>query len=459
MQVPVPSKKSCWKEDDPMTDIIFSFDTEDFTSAYAADAVYEEAEILRKEGVKGGFCLVGLFAQQLQNWGKSAIMEALQHHVIGNHSYGHTLHPTINEYTDLEDFDEAQKECLRQETESGELIKKAVSGKPLVFGCPPGNQKSYVAMYTYADLGYPIYADTYCDTPDGDGMFYCNIYQTRYTYMLESSFKKLNTEEGIREILDQLATKKRAIIYHHPHYALVSECWDVLNYKKENLRPFGQWEECKRREPEVTQNFYAGLKRLIQMIKADPRFRITNYEELAEELAQEQQRVVGIADIPSLSASLQKEFFPVTDPCSLSISDMFLACRDLLLGKTEHICGKVYGFLAQPAAITEAATLSREEMIRSAEAMDVSRFLPDRIKVGSQEIGPGDWLRAAMEVLKGAETVTIQPGPQLPSLDCAPSLRDCDFTKYRWMQSDDFQDNYLSERLRLQAWTMRFLKK
>lgn len=442
-----------------MTDIIFSFDTEDFTSAYAADAVYEEAEILRKEGVKGGFCLVGLFAQQLQNWGKTEIMEALRHHVIGNHSYGHTVHPTINEYTDLADFDEAQAECLRQETESVNLIHKATGNAPVVFSCPPGNQKSYVAMYTYADMGCPIYADTVCDTPDGEGVFYCNIYQTRYTYMLEGKLRALNTEEGIREILDQLATQKRAIIYHHPHYALVSECWDTLNYKKENLYPFGQWLESKRRDPEITKNFYAGLKRLIQMIKADPRFRITNYEELAEELAQEGQRIVTKEIIPSLATSLKTEFFPVTDPCSLSISDMFLACRGLLLGEEVHVCGKVYGFLEQPAAITEETTLSREDMIRSAEAMDVSRFLPSRIKVGEQKIGPGDWLRAAMEILQGKETVTIQPGPQLPSLDCMPSLRDCDFTKSRWMQSDDFQDNYLSERLRLQAWTMRFLKK
>ncbi len=441
-----------------MTDIILSFDTEDFTSAYAAEAVYDEAEILRSEGVKGGFCLVGLFAQQLQNWGKTHIVEALQHHVVGNHSYGHTVHPTINEYTDLADFDAAQKECLRQERESVEMIQQATKNAPIIFSCPPGNQKSYVAMYTYADMGCPIYADTVCDTPDGNGVFYCNIYQTRYTYMLEGALKKLNTEEGIREILDQLATHKRAIIYHHPHYALVSECWDVLNYRKKNLYPFGQWKECKRRKPYVTRNFYAGLKRLIQMIKADPRFRITNYEELAKTLAQEEQRVVTKEMIPGLAASLQKEFFPVTDPCSLSISDMFLACRDLLLGKAEHICGKVYGFLERPTAITEAVTLSREDVVRSAEVMDASRFLPNKIMVGGKEIGPADWMRAAMEVLQGRETVTIQPGPQLPSLDCMPSLRDCEFTRSRWMQSDDFKDNYLSERLRLQAWTMRFLK-
>ena len=127
-----------------MTDIIFSFDTEDFTSCEAADAVYREAEILREEGVKGGFCVVGLLASQLENWGRKDVLDALKHHEICNHSYGHTLHPTINEYTDIEDFDAAYNEVIRQETESVRLINHATGNQPIYGACPPGNQKCKV---------------------------------------------------------------------------------------------------------------------------------------------------------------------------------------------------------------------------------------------------------------------------------------------------------------------------
>ncbi len=441
-----------------MTDIIFSFDTEDFTSSVAADAIYEEAEILRKEGVKGGFCIVGLLAKQLINWGKEDVMKALTHHVIGNHSFGHTYHPTINEYTDLEDFDEAQNEVLRQETEADELIKKATNNAPVIFACPPGNQKSYVAMYAYADMGYPIYADTVCDTPDGRGMFYCNIYQTRYTYMLEGSFKNLESDESIKKVLDDLAKNKRAIIYTHPHYALFKECWDSINYKKENLREFGDWIECERRTPDKTEFFYNGFKRMIQLIKEDERFRITNYEELAKTLNDEGKRIVKKEDIPALFDAINKEFYPVENPCSLSISDMFLACCDLLSGKDAHICGKVYGFLDTPYAVAEEVTLSAKDIKESVKSIDTARFLPTEIKVGDKVIGPADWLRAAMKVIMGENEVTVKPDVAMPSLDAVPNLRDCDFATYRWMQSDDFEDKYLSKRLKLQAWTMRFLK-
>ncbi|MGN1451805.1 MAG: hypothetical protein ACI4XQ_06875, partial [Eubacteriales bacterium] len=66
-----------------------------------------------------------------------------------------------------------------------------------------------------------------------------------------------------------------------------------------------------------------------------------------------------------------------------------------------------------------------------------------------------DWLRAAMEVLCGKERLTVEPGEQLVSLDVLPRVRDCSLAG-TWRHGDDFKDRYLSERLRLQCWTLRY---
>ena len=153
------------------TELIFSFDTEDFTSNTAADAILTEAEILREEGMRGCFCLVGLLADQLVNWGRQDVLDALSHHEIDSHTLGHSLHPVINEYTDIEDFDAAYAEVIRQETEAIEKIRRATGCGRIYVAVPPGDDKSYAAMYAYADMGIPIYADTVCDTPDGDGVW------------------------------------------------------------------------------------------------------------------------------------------------------------------------------------------------------------------------------------------------------------------------------------------------
>jgi len=438
-----------------MTDIIFSFDTEDFTSNVAADAILREAELLRESGIKGGFCVVGLLAKQLEKWGRIDVIDALKFHEIGNHSYGHTLHPTINEYTDIEDFDAAYSELWRQETESVRMISHATDNQPIYMACPPGNQKSYVAMYAYSDMGLPLYTDSFCDTYDGRGVFYCNIYQVKYTFCLEELFEK-NTDEDLHKFLDFLSQKKRAILYTHPNMANFTEFWDAVNYCKVNQCDFGKWKECSRRSKEETEQFYANIKRLINLIKEDKRFRITSYSELANEVRQEGERIIRKSDVKLLKEQIAKDFSPVTEPVSLSISDIFLACRDFLLGKDEHICGKVYGFLDTPYAIKEETYLSADDILKSASEINAERFLPLSVNVGGTKIGPGDWLRAAMEVILGETKVVLKPGSQLPSLELLPDLTDdC---LLGWMQSDEFKDKYLSKRLKLQSWTMRFLK-
>lgn len=439
-----------------MTDIIFSFDTEDFTSSRAADGILYEATLFKEEGVKGCFCVVGLLAKHLKEWGRDDVIEALKHHEIGTHTYGHTLHPMINEYTDIESFEDAQRELIKQESLGIEYIKSTFGVDRVWAACPPGNQKSYVAMYGYHKMGIPIYADTFCDTEYGTGAYYCNIFHANYTFGIEW-FLRDATEEQIKEQLNELAKRERAVIYTHPNMIIKEDFWDAVNYHKENLVPFGEWIEPKDLPKEVTETVLKNMRILVRMIKNDPRFRIITYSQLASELEADGKRVVTRDHIPQLYASLKESLFPVQEPMSLSLADMLLACRDFLMGKNEHLCGDVYGFLSKPYEISNEITLSRADIISACSQIKDGEFLPEKIKAGNTYIGPTDWLYGAMEVLLGAESVTVAPKPQLPSLDCMPEVRDSDF-KGTWQHSDSFEDKYLSDRLRYQSYTMRFRK-
>ena len=436
-----------------MTDIIFSFDTEDFTSNRAADAIYREAKILEEEGVRGCFCLVGLLADQLVNWGRDDVLEALSHHEINSHTYGHTLHPMINEYTDIEDVNEAIDMVIKEEGKAVEMIKKSTGVDEIYAAVPPGNQKSYAAMYGYHKMGIPIYADTFCDTVDGEGTYYCNIYHLAYYEAMECFFD--GDEKDIATLVERVAKRKRAVVYTHPNSAVSIGCWDILNYDKENLVPFGDFLQCPEQPKERTEKFYNNIRTFVRMIKGDPRFRITTYAQITDELKKEGERVVKIEDVAEISRKLNESFENIRTPVSLSISDIMLACRDLLLGKKEHKCDDVYGFLSTPYAISEKVTLLADDIISSAKEIKNGEFLPTEITVGDTKIGPADWLFAALDVLQGAKEVTIGPRAQLPSLDIIPETRDAYF-KGTWRHSDSFEDKYLSDRLRLQAWTLRF---
>lgn len=437
-----------------MTELVFSFDTEDFTSNTSANAILREAQILSDAGIRGCFVVVGLLAWQLKNWQRDDVIRALSKHEIGLHSWGHTLHPTINEYTDISDFDEAYKEVVRQETEAVRLIRECFGEDVKLYAaCPPGNQKNYVAMYAYSDMGIPIYADTVCDTDNGDGVYYCNAYQIKYTYMLENLLFE-GTDEQMQKVLDQLAHKKRAVLFTHPNNALFSEAWDEQFYKV-NHTEFGKWREGKMHPTDKSERFFANFKKFVAMVKRDSRFKITTYGEIAARLKEEPERVVTLADVPEIKLQIEKVFYPLTSPKNLSISDIFLSCRSLLLGEKAHVCGKVKGLLSHPYAITSPRTVSRDEMIKSAEGIDPCDFIPEKIKVGGKIIGPADWIRAALDILSGKDLTTILPGDSMPSFHAFSRLESICF-KGGWMQSDEFMDNYISCRLRLQAYTMRF---
>lgn len=438
-----------------MTKLIFSFDTEDFTSSKNADAIITEAEILRSEGVRGCFCMVGLLAKQLKAWGREDVLRALEHHEIDLHTYGHTLHPMLNEYTDIEDAYEAISEVVRREGEAIRLIKDATGCERVYTAVPPGNQKSYAAMYAYADMGIPIYADTFCDTDDGRGVYYCGIYHMNYTYSMENHF--FSDTVDMDKLLDRFARCDHVVIYTHPHASLVSECWDILNYDKENLREFGDFIEAKARPAYEIENFYRNMREFVRRVKADSRFRITTYSAVADELSSEEsgERVITLSDIPALRRQISESLFPVTLPDSFSLADIFHACRALLCGEDMYVAGKIYGFLSVPYAVGEALTLSADDIKASAKTIPADGFLPEKICVGGIDIGPADWMRVALAVLDGEEKVCLMPDTALPSLDALPRLKGLNF-KGTWRHSDSFEDRYLSERLRLQSWTMRF---
>lgn len=435
-----------------MTKIVLSFDTEDFTNPKAADTIYEEAKILESEGVRGCFCTVGFLASQLTEWGRTDVIEALKKHEIDLHSLGHSVHPLINEYTDIEDFSAAKDEFLRQENYAMKLLKENLGVDKVFAAVPPGNQDSYVAMLGYAEMGIPVYADSIC-APEGKGMYYCNAFHTAYTVAMED-FMFLRDPFRVRKELNKLSEYDLVVLYTHPHRARYSESWDVLNYDKKNLHDYNDWVMSKTWRPSKTARFYKNLRKTLRLLKKDGRFTLCTYEDLAKEYVDGRERAVYIQEVPAIFKTLSEGLKPCCLP-PLSLCDMFFACAEFLQGRSKHVCGAVLGPLEKPDGIDYPVTVSKKDVFESAKTIDVTAPVPPRVKVGNYFIGPADWLYAAVEALYGVSEIQLQPTPQLPDLSDFPRLKNCSF-KGTWRHSDSFEDKYLSDRLRYQSWTMRY---
>ncbi len=438
-----------------MTHTVISFYTEDFVNPIGAEAILRYGRILREHGVKGCYNTVARLAEALVKWGRQDVIEELSHHEIDLHSLDHTVHPTIDEYTDIEDFEAALAEFLRREEKATDIIADIIGcEKSFPAACPPGASTSYVAHYGYHKMGVKVYTgDDLFDAKRGRPVFNCNVASLDYRYCLDQIL--LMSHEEIDALLDKIAEEKDiAVLYHHPQSSYVTDFWDALNFNGKNT-PEEEWVLSERRAPEETELFFENFRYLVEKLLADDRFNFTTYKGIGD-IYFVNRAPITLDMLPSLKAQLESELFPVTTPDSYCLSDILLACRDLLMGKEEHICGDVYGFLSEPYGVSEPVVITADELRASASQIG-DGFLPERLTVGESIIGPADWLRAALEVLTGCDTVTVEPGAWQIDFDEFPRLRDMDYS-VEWLHWDALKDEYLSDRFRMQSWTYRLPK-
>lgn len=439
-----------------MTDVYFSFDTEDFTSNAASDAIVNEAKILHSFGVRGNFNVVGYLARELVRNRRTDVLDALKDHTISFHSLGHSYHPTICEYTDLEDYSAARAELERQEMEGMGMVKAACGVDSFAAACPPGNSFSYVAMYAYADFGIPLYVGSIFPE-DEKGVYFCNGYHMPYNVALETKFHE-TPDYDLKKFLDWMAELPQVVLYNHPNRVQFSNFWDLVNYYKTNAHPMYEWEEAPQYSAAETAHYYQCLCELLQALREDKRFRICSMDDTAKEAIDNLYgRTVTRDQLPEITRKLKENFRWMSAPVSLSVADCFFAAQYFLLhpSENEYHPDKVHGFLDEPVGTETKVTLSAEEIRTLAKQCDPKQFLPASFAVGGKKIGPADLLFAMLEAAQGAETVAVEPKHQ----QCAyeeiyPQLRDLHFAG-TWVHSDELKDNWLSRRLRLQAWTIR----
>ena len=443
------------------TKIMFCFDTEDYTTIESTEAAAKIADILTEEGCRGSFMTVGRVAYELSRQKRFDLLKSFEGHEINFHTKDHTLHPTLIEYTDVEDFTVASDRLLREECEGLGMVKAVFGLDKIYSACPPGPSRSYASMIVYKELGIPVYSDSGFMPKDGRDVFYCNALQLDYTVWFEGDlFEKYDNDDSIiDELKDRLATREKAIIYDHPNRFIFSQFWDDVNYNKKNLSEYGKWKPCRKRSDEDIKKYFDLYRKVIRSFKNDDRFEVTTPGEHWESIKDKQERTVDISHIPLIKKALEAEFAPVKEPVSLSISEIFDASLSFLSGKTSHKVRNIYGFLNTPKGITEETEVSASDVKKAASEIvapfEKPFFVPETVNVGGKILGAADFLFAMLEALCGKEKILLKPRPQLNSLDEFPEVRDVNF-KGEWLYSDDLMDDYLSDRLRLQCWTLRF---
>ena len=456
-------------EAEATTRVVFYADTEDYTCDESNDGIRDFANALAKEGVRGCFNITGYLALRIQELGRTDVIDALKAHCLGTQTLYHTLHPTPSEIADDPDYERAYRRALADEARAFGMVEAVFGEGRVAFTCPCGSSISLGALEAWTDLGHVFAAGNGYTWGKGigkeiarpgwqvDGLWYFNQYQPPYCQ--EFSMERLipgqdpNGIPDFKKVLDTLAQYDFAGIGFHPNMQIHKLFWDKVNYDKGNLVPWRQWKPAPKRDPKDTAQFYVNVGAFLRAMKADGRFRITDFDEMKKGI---RPRVaITAADLPAIRASLRKDFNCIREPASWCVSDVFQAVVKMLGGAKTHKPGKVYGFLQRPVGVSAATEVSAAGLRAAAAKLDLGTFLPPQIDVDGKSIGPADFLFAALDVLiDGADTVTVTPREQLGSFKEVKALEKMNLAG-SWLHTPDFKDKYVSERIRLQLWTLR----
>ena len=426
--------------------VMFWYDTEDYTCPASDDGTLFHANLLTEFGFRGNFDIVGFYAQRLLELGRTDVIQALKRHAIGSQTLYHSLHPTICEYTDIEDWEAAYTRCLTQEAQAVGMLKATFGLDHVDCAVFPGNNVSPVGMYVYADLGAHVLGgaiDIFGDKTLDRLAWYCNLLQVPYHEEMDDN--------------ETLASRDLTIIYTHPNEVVTKTFWDAENYRGGNHCEWRKWKHPPLLSPEEQKQARAYWRSMMTRIKNDPRLSVVTFEDFVKELKPRVE--ITQADAPRLLADLKKGLQPIESP-SWSISDVFQAAVHLLRGEKTFMPRKSWGFLEAPKGITQKTMLRRADILAAAKALNPDYFLPAEFAVGDQRIGPADLLIAMLEVLSGsADEITLEPRDQLGLVaKHLPQLPDLSLTAPgTWIiYAPTFKDRFITNRLRWQFWTLRY---
>lgn len=442
------------------TRVLYFFDTEDFTDDRSNDAIRDIANILKEEGIRGNFAMVGELGNFIVEKGRQDVLEALSHHLMGSQTRWHSRHPTINEYGDIADFDRAYALTWAEEKEGNDLITGKLGAKRVWCSVFPGPSNSYVGLYVHSALGVPFFGggnDSFRVAERQAAWFVNQFHLPYYKRMHLESFIPPHPPLDLPRRLDELATNDIVTLYMHPHMALNTRHWDGVNLKPGEEAEWGKWRKAPPRDAQDIAEYYRRFRELAHALANDPRFEMTDCERLYASF--KPRKLITKSELPAIRDSLRRRIGPIEQPASWCVADAFQAVVRMLRGEASSKPGYVWGFLEPPKGVSEKVTVSAADLRAAAKSIDLNRFIPSEIQVGDVRIGPADFLFAALDTLiTGAERVTIEPRKdQLgPIMELMPSLAKFS-TAGRWgIYHSDYKDKYMTPRLRLQLWTLRY---
>lgn len=213
-----------------MTDIIISFDSEDYLTPEAADAEAWWADQLTARGIRGSWQVVGEFIRSLDRRGRHDVIERIGRHEIGYHTDCHSLPPTHPEALEGLDLSAGIAHILRTEAAGLATVAETFGRWPLTY-CSPGDSWTPATLLAMARMGLGVFCNDKLYRKGRHPHWYCGLLVATYDFDFQDFYEDYEPaafERAFDELVAATPDDGVVILYTHPTRLVTAAFWDEV---------------------------------------------------------------------------------------------------------------------------------------------------------------------------------------------------------------------------------------
>lgn len=444
--------------------IMLWFDTEDYITDEAEEALLGLLNLLDSRNIKGIFKIVGEKARRLKEHNRTDILEKLSHHEIGYHTNFHSLHPTVSQYSENFNFVSGAEEFARREGAGLDDLTRITGMTSQCYG-QAGYSWAPQSFPVLKKWGIPLYIDVHDQiTLDNRPFWYGGLLNlTDMKGIMRMDLKENGLEEGIKEfdqLYEELSTENVGLvsIYYHPCEFSNTAFWDAVNYNNGHNTPREQWKPAPLR-PQGEMEYYLEMlgKFIDYTISKENVEYITSEQAFALEASN--QNALTPSDLRKLAANTTEALsYQVHHDFTLSAADLHSVFRNYLLGQPLKP-GLLYGpgndVDSDPVVSVRVADIKKAIAVDYPSVLEFKQ-LPDVFLVASHRINPVDLTCTMAKIIeKGLDDedrVEVVKGV----LKAKEHAKDIELWGPRWSPfPQDLKVPNLIRISKLQTWTLK----
>ncbi|MHB0876461.1 MAG: hypothetical protein ACYC5O_10520 [Anaerolineae bacterium] len=456
-----------------MTEMIFSFDTEDFVTPESDDALLAIAEMLSRHGIRGSFAIVGDKARALWTRGRRNVIDAVARHDVQYHANTHLIWPQTTLELSRLGWDEGVDLVMDSERHGIEDVAEAFDQRPVAWIRCGGNWDPRL-LYGLNLLGIRGYVPSQFLLPGGAPIWYDNTLNYPYSIAIEHYYALATAADDLRaEVMRQKEADGGKgipiVAFAHPCIFTCATFYDLHNQTAPGVfPPKREWRPAPLLPRAEVQRRLALLEGLVAVAEADPEIEIVTHREFIRR-REEQHRWLSREEVLSMARAVRSRFdYLRLGSGYLSPADAF-AVLSLALTRSaasgslpaevpvRHIIGP-----PEPAGALEAGFATTVQAVIAAcvlveEEIDRSHRMPSGVTLDGRAVPPTSFLMALADavIAIGAESaapIPVEPAPAYPAAK-TDIYRD---VRVRSSElPDDFEEGTIVTHTHLQTWTAR----